>query len=363
MDSPASLLSLPLALPVTVALLGAAAPLLAQPASLSSRLTLYGDNTEFFTPYRRGETILGGHFTSRLVVEPSSRFGLHLGVFGDVRWGSTDFLDRVKPILSLRYHTETSLGVIGTLETDRRHGLLDPLAVSTLEFTRPIEYGVQWRERRRRWDAEVFLNWQVVGTTRQAEVFDYGVVLRLKPVRRLGLVYQRHDLHRGGQLAEDGEPVASNSGSAAGVEVAEPLGGIGTASAALYRLWSRGQLGPARPTGRPERGAGTFLKVGLAPKPGFEVFAVQWWGRDFLAEEGDRNYGSIGRRETSYRSRRTYFELGMLRRARFDGGVEVDAEFRFHRFDGGVRSPALFDSSWEYSYRLVARAPIEVRLR
>src|SRR5262245_36513580 len=116
---------------LTFAILTTARPLAAQSVSWKSLATLYGDNTEFFGPYRLGETILGRQFQSYLVAQPAARTGIAAGVFGDVRWGSTKFLDRVKPILSFRFQTRTSLGAFGTLETNRRHGFLDALEVST----------------------------------------------------------------------------------------------------------------------------------------------------------------------------------------------------------------------------------------
>jgi hypothetical protein len=79
-------------------------------------------------------------------------------------------------------------------------------------------------------------------------------------------------------------------------------------------------------------------------------------GRDFHTDEGDANYNSVGVDENFFRSRRRYFELGLVRRARIDHLVELDAELRFHRSDDDV-SEALFDSKWEYSYRLIVRVP------
>jgi hypothetical protein len=40
----------------------------------------------------------------------------------------------------------------------------------------------------------------------------------------------------------------------------------------------------------------------------------------------------------------------------------MDAEFRLHRSDND-ESQALFNSKWEYSYRLVFRVPLDVAIR
>jgi hypothetical protein len=331
--------------------------------SWRSSATLYGDNSEFFNPYREGETILGGQFTSALVVKPAAKYAVHAGVFGDVRWGSTEFLDQVKPVLSFRYSTPTSLAVLGTLETVRRHGLLDPLAVSTLELTRPVEYGLQWIERRSTWDLDTFINWQAVNTSEQREMFDYGAVVRIRPIRQAVVEGQFHWVHRGGQLSNGGGvPVANNVTRALGVTLSERIRGLGSGSVAAFRLWSSGVFDPDPAAHRPDRGHGTLVRLGLSPGAGLEVFGVRWWGRDFLSQEGDRHYNSAGLNPGFYRSRRKYVELGIARRGRLEGGVELDAEFRFHRIDT-ESSIAIRGIDWEYSYRLVVRAPVEFVLR
>lgn len=334
----------------------------AQGVVWKSLVTVYGDNTEFFTPYREGETILGGQFTTAVVLRPARQYAIQAGVFGDVRWGSDEFLDRVKPVLAFRYQTEHSLGVIGTLETTRRHGLLDPLAVSTLELTRPIEYGLQWVERRRHWDVDGFINWQALNTPTQREVFDYGWVLRVRPIRQISLETQLHGLHHGGQLFGAGVPVTNNAGSGFGVTLSDTIPKLGFGSLQVYRLKSSGNIDPGAPPDRPRRGLGTFVRGGLAPTGNFEFFGIYWKGKDFLSQEGDHNYNSAGWRPDFYRSNRRYLEFGVLRRGHLDGGVELDAEFRFHRIDDEP-SIAIQGTSWEYSYRLVVRTPFQFILR
>ena len=63
-----------------------------------------------------------------------------------------------------------------------------------------------------------------------------------------------------------------------------------------------------------------------------------------------------------YRSRRRYWELGLLRRTAIEGEVTLDGELRFHRIDH-LKSIALGTSRWEYSYRLVVRAPFDLVLK
>src|SRR6476469_4145621 len=138
-------------------LLGRAAPARAQDLTLKNNLTFYLDNTEFFNPYRTGETLLGGQILSYLSAVLGPRTEVVGGFYGNHESGDSRFLSPFKPILGFRYRTDHSLGVIGTLVTEDRHGYLEPLEGTLFDITRPVEYGVQWRESHPRGGGEVFL--------------------------------------------------------------------------------------------------------------------------------------------------------------------------------------------------------------
>lgn len=350
-------------LTVVIAIACAAPPLAAQRIDWRTTAVLYGDNTEFFTPYRTGETILGGQVTTWLDAAVGRRTSLRIGLWADRRWGSDEFTDSLKPVLAVRHETRHSLGVIGTLENERRHGLLDPLMVSTRELTTPIEYGLQWRERRGWFQGEAWVNWQRLNTPEQREAFEMGTVLRGDLTDWLAVRAQHLWSHRGGQLFDAGVPVTNNRVTALGAEIHDDLGALGPSSLAAFRIWSAGHLDPDYPADRPEDGAGTWLRAGITPVWDVELFAIHWWGTDFEAAAGDPNYGSPGKELGFYRAERTYTELGMRKHVRpRRGGVELDAEVRWHRIDD-EESEAFLGTDWELSYRLVVRAPLLVRLR
>jgi len=342
-------------------LMPAARPVMGQTFAWKSGAIFYGDNTEFFNPYRTGETILGAQLQTYLSAELGPRTEIILGAFGDHRSGRADFLDQLKPLLGFRYRTPTSLGVLGTLVTENRHGYLEPLEVTTLEFTRPVEYGLQWREDRGFLAGEVFIDWQHLNTSQSREIFDYGLLLRVQPTHYLSFEFQGHGLHHGGQLHSAGEPVTNNIVGATGVRVGGSLPAVGMSSISLFGLVSHGNIDPFPPPGRPDHGHGTYVRGSIAPLGWVELFTIQWWGRDFISDEGDNAYSSQGSDVSYYRSSRRYQEYGLARRTRIESAVTLDAELRFHRFDE-LHSIALGHSKWEYSYRLVVRAPFEVGL-
>lgn len=338
-----------------------AGPLSAQRIDLRTRATLYGDNTEFFTPYRTGETLLGGQLTTWLEAHPSRQNAVRVGVFADHRFGSEQFTDSLKPVIAFRHATRHSLGVIGTLETERRHGLLDAIMVSTREITSPIEYGLQWRERRRTFRAESWVNWQRLNTPEQREQFELGIVATAMPASWLRVEGQHLWFHRGGQLYDAGVGVTNNRVTALGVVLHDSLRAVGAASLAVWRLWSDGHIDPDYPSDRPGNGRGTMVRAAVSPWGFAEVFALHWSGHDFSADAGDPNYGSAGKDPGFYRSRRTYTEVGAVRRTIIPGNVVFDAEVRWHRIDD-EDSIAFFGTPWELSYRILLRIPVNVRL-
>jgi hypothetical protein len=333
----------------------------AQSFTWKSGATFYGDNTEFFNPYRVGETILGAQMQTYVSAVPGPRTEVILGVYGDHRSGRSDFFNAVKPLFGFRYHTQTSLGVLGTLVTENRHGYLEPLEVTTLELTRPVEYGLQWREERGWIGGEVFINWQHLNTRDSREIFDYGLLLHVRPKRYLSFQFQSHGLHHGGQLYSAGVPVTNNMAAAIGARLTGSLPLLDVSSLGVFRLASRGHIDPTPEPGRPDQGHGMYVRASVAPRGWVELFTIQWWGWDFLSEEGDNSYNSRGFDPQYYKSKRHYQEYGLTRRFAIESGVTFDAELRFHKFDD-LESIALGHSKWEYSYHLVLRAPFEVGL-
>lgn len=337
-------------------------PAAAQRLDWRVRAVLYGDNTEFFTPYRVGETILGTQLHSWLEAKPGRRTELRLGLYADRRLGSENFTDTLLPIVSFRYRTRHSEGVVGTLETVRRHGLLEPLMVTTRELTRPVESGVQWIETRGRFRGEAWVDWQKLNTLAQRERFELGGTLRLDATDWARVELQHLWSHHGGQLYDAGVPVSNNRVTALGVALRHTFPGVGASSLAGWQLWSDGHIEPNYPASRPGTGHGTYLRAGVTPRGWVELFGIYWRGRDFVAAAGDNNYNSTGHNADFYRTKRRYIELGVLRRTALPGGGSFDAEVRWHRIDN-EQSIAFFNTPWELSYRFVVRAPIDVVVR
>ncbi|MGH9365894.1 MAG: hypothetical protein ACRD1B_11625 [Thermoanaerobaculia bacterium] len=322
----------------------------AQDVHWKSEFLFYLDNTEFSTPYRDGETILGAWFKTYLELATGGNTHVKAGVFGDHRSGDTKFLNPVKPILAFLWQSDRSLAVLGALEPRDRHGYLEPLEATTLELTRPIEYGLQWVENQKRFHIDAYLNWQHLNTTQSREILDTGFAAWWNPVGIARLEGQLHWLHHGGQLHAVG-PVTNNIVGGPGFRLEDELKGLGRASFSAFYLLSTGPVAMDQ-GGESITGNGVYLKASAEPARLFELAFIFWRGHNFITHEGDHNYGSIGATPPFYRADRRYEELALIKKFRIAGTVDADAQVRLHHIDGKL----------EYSYRLAVRAPFDIKI-
>ncbi|HET9870187.1 MAG TPA: hypothetical protein VFR02_06820, partial [bacterium] len=306
------------------------------------------DNPEFFEPFRVRETILGQQFKSFLDVGTGPHTAFWAGLFADHR-SAQDTAFPVRPILSFVYHTGTSKGVLGTLDTVDRHGLIEPMEVTTLELTRPIEYGLQWVQQDGFIRLDSVLDWQALLAPGQSELFDYGGSAILPVFGDLALMGQLHGYHAGG--AQYAVPVWNNLAAGLGFKWQADPEQKGKTFLEVLGLTSKTTNLAGYPG--PVQGYGLYVKGSYSPDDAWEFFALYWLGRDYYSKEGDSNYDSVGTDGSYYQAERHYEELGVRRRVAIEAGVTFDFELRSH----------WIEDSWANSLRLLATVPFDVPVR
>ncbi len=334
-----------------------------QQATLRADVAIYGDNTEFFNPFRDGETLLGAAGTAGVDLELTDRATLRAGLFLNHRYGSARFAERWRPVISLTVERGPSRFVFGTLDTVPHdftaapdlggpHGLLPPLQVETLAFTRPDEGGIQWQVAADRMAQDAWINWQRLNTSEHRERFDAGVRGRLglgtagSPV---ALGYQFHIVHEGGQLFGPG-PVNDSLAGGPGLVVEPRLDWFDAMSIETYLMWSKHVADRAAPE-LTEHGHGLFLRAAAA-KGGWRGHAIFWSACLWLKEEGDLNYGSRLQEGTVFRPTRHYGEVGLSKAFYEADGVMLAGSLRLHRIE----------RHYNYSFRILAHVGIAVPL-
>ena len=306
----------------------------------------YGDNTEFFTDFRTGETLLGAQVKTWVEFRTSRHTAFQLGIFGDELFKADTQFDEILLLVGFRYSGGKVDVLLGTLETVERHGMLEALSVRQLEITRPVETGIQLLVHTPQLDGDLFLNWQKLNTPASREVFDYGARLHWSVGRRVTLSTQLKGWHQGGQLFAAGMPVINNLAGGVGVGLRGPLGRLGKSSADVYVLFSTIDVPPV--VGAAEDGHGVYLRLASRPALRLEIWLAAWRGEDFFAVEGDRHYSSVG--QTTVVPEREYQETGARYRHTGRGNVRYDLDLRLHSIEGEV----------DYSYRFIARVPLRL---
>jgi hypothetical protein len=326
--------------------------------SVDAAVTFFGDNTEFFNPFRTGETQLGTHAIAFGEARANQRLALRAGVFARQSFGSTKAFDQVRPVMALLIGPIRSRLILGTIDVVRRadgigpdrttpHGLLPPVQIETLSFERPWEAGLQWLVTTRRYSHDSWLHWQRVNRRDQREVFDTGYSSRLHLSRSIGLRGDAFLVHQGGQLSATG-PVADSFAATLGLDVGGAAGVFDRVGLETYVLASR--YVPDRGVVATSRsGFGTFLRVS-AERASWRGHAIVWRGDDVITREGDPMYQSRFQNGVGYRQLRDYSELGLTRLVPLADRSWLEASLRGHHVEG----------HYEYSFRILATARLRI---
>jgi hypothetical protein len=329
--------------------------------TLRSDLLLYGDNTEFRNPFRKGETIFGAAVRAEVDVELNPRVSVALGGFGNLRFGSEKAFERARPVVAMTVRGRRSAFIFGTLPAmpvsgpvgpDRGgpHGLLPPLQRETLTFDRPYEAGLEWDFHGTRLRHGIWLEWQRLNTPQHRERFDGGLNAEVTLTSHVSVPVQIHVVHQGGQLYNTG-PVADSAAGAAGIALHGHTRRAGSLSLELFGAAARSV--PDRQKPDLDSKGPAFFGRAAAERNGWRAHVIVWRGRNFVKDEGDPNYLSIRPNGSRYAGIRDYAEAGVARRFRLAPGAVIEVSGRLHRIE----------SFYEYSYRVLSIASLGWKLR
>lgn len=256
---------------------------------------------EYTHQIQTGYTLFGTWHYPRVSIQPNSWLKIEAGALLQKEYGDKQ-LDRAWPVFSLQIRQKNFRILLGALEGNQSHGLVEPHMSFDKVIERPIEEGVQLKYNSKRIKADIWLDWEL----RQKENADYpeeltgGLTfsyLLSQPEKpwRFSIPLQVIVPHKGGQL---------DTNSSAVITVLNPSAGVAAEwnnSAREkwlqyakfdmhfmdYKLFHNDNAYAYN------KGSGFLANAYLRSKWNFSFLASYWKGENFVAPKGGKLYQSI----------------------------------------------------------------------
>jgi hypothetical protein len=300
----------------------------------------YAYNTEFFDPYRTGETLLGNSVSSWISFGQGDRILFDLGVYVNLLYGDDNIVTLCQPVIRLTWSVrDRFFFIFGNIDNSARHGMLDALQVETLEYTRQNEYGFQIKQKYRHFTQDSWVSWNSLDTPAHREYFDFGNRFTV-PFLNFIFDLQAYISHHGGQLFHNG-PTRDNFSLAAGLENFY-FTGWDIVSGFGWKAWCLGsrdvpdRFVPSLTT----TGYGILGEVYVAAGP-LRAYCDYWKGFGFLTEEGN----------PFYRVNSDYVFWGLRGEKKIADNVGLSIELRMHSLVNLL----------EYEYRFEFKGLFDIR--
>ncbi|MFO0357376.1 MAG: hypothetical protein ACK50A_10490 [Sphingobacteriaceae bacterium] len=284
----------------------------------------YQKDIENFGPMMDGYTIFGFQFNPQLGYQVSKNVCVEGGVYLRKDFGYKDF-NEVLPTFSIRYHKNDFKMIFGNLDGSLNHGLIEPIYAFERFMTNRMENGVQYILTKKKFDAEVWIDWQNV-LYRLVDDYERLVVgvstnaYKLKSDRfELKIPIQGTGRHNGGQIARGGtlggpdtEGVYTNINGSAGLYYKYIIGKKHFDNMYIDMRYV-GNLNNSRDSLIYKKfGDGMMANVGMNVY-GTDIMLTYWYGSDYTSEFGGDLYSSLSSSITYAGTYKSYRNLLMLR--------------------------------------------------
>jgi hypothetical protein len=145
---------------------------------------VYCKNNEYGENNNPGQTFFG----NQLWVGGKSYFNQNLsgslGVFIQYDFGDNNFPSKFLPIFQLKYTSKNSNLIAGSLYGNSNHNLIEPIYNYENNFTKPIEYGLQYFTQNKLFTYQSWIDWRQFAKieTSEQEIISFGQTLNLHPI-------------------------------------------------------------------------------------------------------------------------------------------------------------------------------------
>ncbi|MFT3682136.1 MAG: hypothetical protein QM791_17815 [Ferruginibacter sp.] len=298
----------------------------------------YIKDYEYFNSIQTGYTYFGTWQKPELVYQPNKWLRLHAGLLAQRDFGDHKF-SKVRPVYSAQIQQKNFRFIFGTLEGNQSHDLIEPLLSYDKIIERPVEEGVQFKYNSHRFNADFWLDWEILQTENSdfPEEFNGGAAFSYtltKPTSawQVKIPVQFILPHKGGQLDTNSSAVSTVINTAQGlwVEWNNPdkeswlkqfrtdgyhAGYFHSESASPYPF---------------NKGNGALVNLFLKSKWDISFLASYWGGSKFIAPRGAKIYESVSSISTLpdyYETSRQLLFLNMIYEKQLAPGLYIDARF------------------------------------
>ena len=183
-------------------------------------------NNEFFNDYVSGYTKLGFLFKPELSYALTRKTKLSAGAHF-LKYSGSDHFQEITPVFTLQHQLARHVGlVMGTLNNERNHHLIDPIYHFENYLNRHVENGLQFLIDYPALRGDVWINWQqfIPEGANFHEQFEAGVTADValtgknRPIS-VHIPFQLLVQHKGGQVNQSDEPISTLYNAASGISL------------------------------------------------------------------------------------------------------------------------------------------------
>lgn len=267
----------------------------------------YFKNYEYFNDIQAGYTLFGIWQYPRLSYIPNKWMKIEAGALLQMDFGDQDF-SRVFPTFSLQLQSNNGYRFLfGALEGNQSHQLIEPLLQYDQVIERPIEEGVQLKINKKKFYADIWLDWQKRQSPQDPdnpEQLSPGAFISYTftdPAKsfQVKIPLQAILFHRGGQLDTSNIPTYTISNYAAGLWMEwnnpDKQKWLQQLRADAYYVGYK-QSKDDRNTVPFTNGDGFMANIYLRSKWDVSFLATYWNGKDYIAPQGGKLFQSVSSR-------------------------------------------------------------------
>ncbi len=256
----------------------------------------YFRNYEYFNKIQDGYTLFGTQLEPRLLYYAHPRLAISAGVHVRKDFGGQGIY-RTYPLFTIKYQKENTSLLMGALEGNIHHRMIEPLYDFEWKITEPIEYGTQFVVNSRALFLDAFINWKrmIYKPSFEQEQILGGLSTEIHLLQKskinLSIPLQATVFHQGGQIDVVNVPLQTTVNSALGIKLKLPFQGFLRAFRAenYYVTYKELSSSGAQPF---SDGNGWYLNGGVDTNYG-SLMATYWNADAYSSTTGMPIYQSV----------------------------------------------------------------------